>query len=449
MPFRSRVSLALALAAATGCVPIMPPLRFTPRRETHRCDVPQPVVEAAPGPRVPLAVAVRHSTVPGAPADRTEAKDNVHTWIVAPAPPSRVLFERLASSAFERAVLEPEGAATGAPPAGSDAALDVRLGDVGFDWTPVGYGPYFARATYHVALRGADGAPVTEFDVEGVGSRAPVYIAALTECPGIGDAVALAMQDAGAKTLARLSSDPALAAWLRTRGAAAPALAVRPAADYPAPPPPPPPDALAASGGSPADAGPPPPPRPVTAPAPSGPAARRSAYWSGAIGGFAPEETAGKLEGPGTGLSLFIEGEARFNRYVGLAAEGGWLYRSFSRALVAPGMKGHLELETGSLGLGPRVFLPAEVVEPWIGVMPCVLLTRASELALIGLNERPTEWSAGLLFGAGLRLHPYGQLVLGLEVRRLLASASLGSYPGEAGIGGWTFGVSLGAAVPP
>jgi hypothetical protein len=441
MPYRPVVSLAaLAVAAAgAGCV--------TPRI-THRCDVPQPVVEAAPGPRIPLAVAVRHSAALGAPADRTERKDEVHAWSVAPALPSRALFERLASSAFDRAVLEPEGAATGAPPAGADAALDVRLGDVRFDWTPIGIGPYFARIAYHVALRGTDGAPVTELDVEGVGSRAPVYVA-LTHCAGIGDAVALAMQDAGAKVLARLSGDPALAAWLRTRGAAAPALAVRQAADYPSPPPQP--DGLAPTGGSPADTGPPPPPRPVTAPAPTGPAIRRSAYASGAIGSFAPEETAGKLEGPGTGWSLFIEGEARFNRYVALAAEGGWLYRSYSQASVAPRMKRGMELETWSLGLGPRVFLPAEIVEPWIGVMPCVLMTRATESfsMQMSMNDWAPAWSTGLLLGGGLRIYPGGRFVLGLEGRRLLASTALGSYPGAVGIGGWTFGVSFGAAIPP
>jgi hypothetical protein len=442
MPHRPVVSLAAlaVVAVSAGC---------TTPRFTHRCDVPQPVVEAAPGPRIPLAVAVRHSAVPGAPADRTERKDEVHTWGVAPALPSRALFERLASSAFDRAVLEPEGAATGAPPAGADAALDVRLGDVRFDWTPVGIGPYFARATYHVALRGTDGAPVTEFDVQGVGSRAPVYLA-LTHCAGIGDAVALAMQDAGAKVLARLSGDPALAAWLRTRGAAAPALAVRPAADYPAPPPQP--EGLAPSAAL-ADAGPPPlpPPRPVTAPAPTGPAVRRSAYASGAIGGFAPEETAGKLEGPGTGWSLFIEAEARFNRYLALATEGGWLYRSYSTAQVAPGMKRGMELETWSLGLGPRVFLPAEIIEPWIGAMPCVLMTRATESfsMRMSMNDWAPAWSTGLLLGAGLRLYPSGRFALGLEVRRLLANTALGSYPGAVGIGGWTLGVSFGAAVPP
>jgi hypothetical protein len=437
-PVASLAALALA-AAGAGC---------TTTRFVHRCEVPQPVVEAAPGPRIPLAVAVRHSTLPGAPVERAEQRDDAHAWVVVPAPPSRAMVERLAASAFERVVLEPEGAATGAPPAGADAVLEVRLGDVAFDWTPIGVGPYGARVAYHVSLREAGGIPIAELEVEGHGARAPVWTA-LTHCTGIGEAVALAIQDAGASLLARLSADPVLAAWLRYRGAAAPVLAVRPAEEYPAPPPDPP-DPLASPGG-PAAPAPLTAPRPVTAPAPTGPPVRRSAYASGAIAGIAPEETAGALEGAGTGWSVFLEAEARFNRYLALAAEGGWLARSYAQASVAPGMKRGFGLESWFLGLGLRAFLPAETIEPWLGVMPCVLLTRASESFSMSMSmgDWAPAWSAGLQLGAGLRLYPGGRYALGLEVRRLLASASLGAYPGDVAIGGWMLGVSFGAAVPP
>ncbi len=60
MPHRgARVAVLVAIASfASGCF-------------THRCTVPAPVVEAAPGPRLPGAVQVRYAP-PAVPAESAE-----------------------------------------------------------------------------------------------------------------------------------------------------------------------------------------------------------------------------------------------------------------------------------------------------------------------------------------------------------------------------------------
>jgi hypothetical protein len=189
----------------------------------------------------------------------------------------------------------------------------------------------------------------------------------------------------------------------------------------------------------------------VTAPPARGPPLRRSAHAAGGLGAFAPDTTAGALEGPETGLSIFIDGEARPLSWLAVAADGGYLLRSYSRATVAPGRKAGLGLTSWNLGLGLRAFLPGEGIEPWVGVMGRVLVTKAEEAFSFSMSmvEWSPAWSGGLDVGAGLRLYPSGAHCIGLEVRRLFASARLGPYPGDVGIGGWTIGLSYGASVPP
>ena len=446
MSIRAAASLAaLALVAGTaGCA------------MTHHCEVPQPVVETASGSRIPLAVTVRHTRPPDAPTERLEQRDPYHKWMVDPAPPSRAMFDRLAASAFERVVPDPEGAATGAAPAGADAILEIRLDGVRFFWTPIGFDPYSATASYHAALRSADGVEITAFDIVGTGQRGPV-LALATHCLGIGESVALAIQDAGSKLVARLSNDPALTAWLRTRGASTPALAIRPAESYAEP-------SLTPAAAEVAPYVPPgmtlgataPPtalpqnPRPVTAPAARAPM-RRAAHLSGGMGVFSPDETAGALEGPGTGMSLFIQAEARLLPYLAFATEGGFLFSSYSRATVAPGRQVGLGLSTWNLGLGFRAFLPGDGVEPWLGVMGRLFLTKAEEAFSFNMSmvEWPVAWSAGVDVGGGLRLYPGRGHAIGLEVRRIFARAPLDPYPGDVAIGGWTFGLSYGLSLPP
>ncbi len=205
-------TLAFAAVCASGCA----------IRMTHRCGVPQPVVEAAPGAgKLPLTVAVRYLPPPGA-SEVLMQRDPHHLWTVDPAPPTRALFERLATSVFERRVDAPAGA----PVAPVDAVLEVRVERLRFAWVPVGMGPYTAAITYRATLRSADGAEIAALDLEGAGARGAVYELA-THCKGIGDAVALAMQDAGGKLVTGLGADPAVVAWLGGRGIARPALAVR------------------------------------------------------------------------------------------------------------------------------------------------------------------------------------------------------------------------------
>src|SRR5512133_1755140 len=222
------VALALAAHATAGCAFPM----------THRCAVPQPVVEAIPGGgRLPLAVAVR-TAARTTPSETFEQRDEHHRRGVDPVPPSRIMFARLAASLFEGRVAD-----AGAP--APDAVLEVRVEEVRFAWTPIGFAPYAATVAYRVTLRAPDGAVVSEFDLAGEGSRGVVWEPA-THCKGIGDAVALAMQDAGGKLVARLGTARAIATWLAARGVAAPVLAIRPAAAYPEPAPAAPPSEGAA-----------------------------------------------------------------------------------------------------------------------------------------------------------------------------------------------------------
>ena len=446
--------LAVAALVSSGCAIHM----------THRCEVPPPVVEAAPGAaRLPLAVAVR--VVPkGTPSETFEQRDEVHRWGVDPVPPTRAMVARLAATAFERAILEPEGAASTTP--GSDAILEVRVEELRFEWQPIGAGPYAARIAYRVALRPAEGAPVADLAIVGEGARGAVY-AAVTHCKGIGDAVALAIQDAGAKLLAALSSDPAVLAWLATRGVPSRTFAVKPPESYPAPAPPPRPSrydgpyvppGTEQPGGPVGEAEPPAPARPVTAP-PAKPAVPRSVQVRVAAGVFHHgDSTPGALEAPRTGFSFTILGmEMRPRDGLGLTFEFGSLARDYSAKALPPpspfAVPQSIFLGTTLFGVGVRGVLPGGPVEPWIGATALALRNALSTTyTLFGFpgSGSPEEvaWSAGVDLGGGLLFYPGKGVQLGLEVRRIFSRASFDAFPGTVSIGGWTTSVSFGGAMP-
>jgi hypothetical protein len=438
MPHRPVVSLAALAVVAVGAGCATPTF-------THRCDVPQPVVEAAPGPRIPLAVTVRHSTARGFPEERSAVRMG-HEWTVEPLPPSRAMLERLAASAFERVVLEPEGAATVAPP-GADAILDVRIGTVSYAWGGA-FDPYHARVVYRVALRDADGGAISEFDVDGVGTRNPFTWG--THCVGIGDAVAIAMQDAGAKVRAGLRQDSALDAWLAARPAFSAAVDASPDDRDLAPRRP-------AAGPAPQPGAPDTPsaPLPVTSPPP----VRRAAHASARFGSFLPEETSGVLEGATAGWSLDVDLEMRFSPWLALAAEVGYALGSWTNATTGAGTKGHLDVGSWTMGGGLRGFLPGAVIEPWMSALVCAVRpeVNGSDPTASRRGDAWLPWeyfsfpaaSAGLELGAGLRIYPARSVVLGVEVRRLFARGRLDPYPGGVELGGWTLALSLGFVRPP
>ncbi len=431
---------------------------------THRCAVPPPVVEAAPGRgKLPLAVAVR--VVPRTPTETFEQRDEHHRWGVDPVPPTRILVDRLAASVFEQVIADPEGAGSAAAPI--DAFLEVQVEEVRFAWQPIGAGPYSARVAYRVALRTPGGATVTEFPIHGEGARGAVYDA-FTHCTGIGDAVALAMQSAGANLLARLGSDPAFGAWLAARGIAATVLAARPPESYPAPAAPapvPPADAPyvppgmelpggPASGAATAAAA----PRPVTAP-PATPPVPRSVQLRVAVGVFHHgDETAGALEHSKDGFAYTLLGaEWRPRPAVGVTLEVGGFARDYSgKVLTAPSplaVPRGIFLGTMLFGVGVRGVLPGGPVEPWIGATALALRNELSATySLFGISgsgaPEETAWSAGLDLGAGLLLYPGKGVQLGIEVRRILSRATFSALPGAVSIGGWTTSLSFGGAGP-
>lgn len=205
------VTVALAALAGGGCA-----------HPTHRCAVPAPVVEAtAAGGRLPLAVAAR-TVARTTPSETFEQGDELQRWGVDPVPPTAAMLDRLAAALFERVVAD---AAPGTA-AAADAVLELRVEGVRFAWSPSGAGPYSAAVAYRATLRAPDGAVIASFDLGGEGARGAAGPVA-SRCEGIGDSVALAVQDAGAKLVARLGTDPAVAAWLGARGIPAPTLSVR------------------------------------------------------------------------------------------------------------------------------------------------------------------------------------------------------------------------------
>jgi hypothetical protein len=402
---------AIAAQLASGCT------------FTHRCPVPDPVVEAAPGQRLPLAVEVRH--VPGVKAEVGRRNSPFHLWVVDAAPPTRALFHRLVASMFDPVVA---GTAAGEAASRAAAALEVRLDAADFRFVDAISGPYQASVAYRATLRAQDGTEIASFDVAGAAER-PLQWELPSHCPGIGGAAAMAMQEAGAAFVRELAADPAVAAWLAGQAMPVPRFTVRPVESY----------ALAA-------------------PAAVGPGVAmppRTFQLRVGVGAFTGDVTGGRLEGARRGVSFTAGAEYRPARALGVAMEGGAIHRGYSPRTLPPGgalaVPRGVYLDTRTLGIGVRAFLPGRALEPWVGAMGHVMRTEVcAEYALLGIGGcggAGVDWSAGFDVGAGLAVYPR-RWALGVEVRRLFARANLDPLPGAASVGGVGVSLTLGRTLP-
>jgi hypothetical protein len=412
---------------------------------THRCTVPTPVVEAAPGARLPLAVELRYA--PGSvPAEVKDAAGwsgptSDHVMIVDADAPTRALFDRLAASMFERTV----------PPPPADLVLEIRLDRFRVGVVP--FGPFTGEVGYHAALRTPEGAEVAAFDVAGAASvagslRQPLF------CKGRGEAVALALQEAGAGAVRAMAESPQLAAWLAGRGVEKPAFTVRAIDAYPTETAKPDETAIATASATPT---PPATPTPVRAGPPPAPVQPRSFSVRGGLAAFRPETSAGKLEHPSGGLGVAYLGfGTRLLEWLSLDLPLEYVTRSYAATSVPhlTGFGPRVTLDSTSFGAGLRVTPPVgarPLLEPWLGAGARVVYTKLTVTYFGGLSGgEPTDtaWSAGADVGGGLNLYPGGPWVLGFEARRIFGRASLAPL-GAVGIGGVVIGGSFGAAFPP
>lgn len=353
------------------------------------------------------------------------------------------MFDRLAASLFERTV--------SAPPA--DAILEIRLDRFGVGTSMNGA---FSDVAYRATVRTADGAEVAAFDVEGA-STVAASLRHLGFCGARGEAVAVAMQQAGETLVRKVSESDSLAAWLAAHGIAPVRFTVKPFEAYAEP-------AISTSATqSPttsASASEPPPaaaPVPVRAGPPPAPLAPRSLRLRVGAAQFQPESTAGKLENPSNGLAVTaFGGEVRLNSVLRLDVDLEFAERSYSATYVPhyTGFGPRTTLDSTSVGAGLRAWPPLgdrPRVEPWVGVSARILYTKLEVTYFGGLSggeSLDTAWSVGADVGGGLNFYLGARWGLGVDVRWRFARASLAPL-GSVGIGGLLIGGSFVAALPP
>lgn len=411
---------------------------------THRCAVPTPVVEAAPGPRLPIAVEVRYAP-PAVPAEVTRANAYAvgfgpeHRMVVSAVPPTRALFDRLAASMFERTV--------SAPPA--DAVLEIRLDRFDVGTTLNGA---FSDVAYHATVSTADGAEVATFAVEGA-SAVAASLRHLGFCGARGEAVAVAMQQAGETLVQKVSESDALAAWLAARGIAPVRFTVKPFEAYA--------ERTSSTSATPspttsAFASEPPRAVPVRAGPPPAPLAPRSFRLRGGLAQFRPESTAGKLEDPSKGLALTVfGGEFRLTSVLRTDIDLEISTRDYSAKYVPhyTGFGPRTTLDSTSVGVGLRVSPPLggrPRVEPWLGASARIIHTRLEVTYFGGLaySEAHEAFGVGADVGGGVSFFLGARWMLGLDARWRFARANLAPL-GSVGIGGLLIGGSFGAVLPP
>ena len=301
------------------------------------------------------------------------------------------------------------------------------------------------------------------------GARGAVYDAA-THCRGIGDAVALAMQDAGAKLVTGLGTDPGRRRVARRQGhrarprspsarrspiraPASPCAAADEYRPYELDP-----STVAAARRA---------ARPTAAAAPARRCSRHRrrpcrARPSSAsrLGVFRrATQSAGQLERPGTGVAFTHarRGVAATRGARVHARRSATLAREYSgKTLPSPGgfaVPRGIFLGSTAVGLGVRGILPGGRVEPWVGATALSSSgpssrrrTRSSGFTGSG-DPSGTAWSAGVDVGAGLLFYVGRGVQLGIEVRRLFSRASFDPFPGSVPIGGVSTSLTFGAAL--
>lgn len=392
---------------------------------THRYAIPQPVVDPAPASRIDATVGVRYEPDLDAREVTSTHRMDVLTEFrsVVPVGTSvRALCDDLLPRLFARPVpLAPAGAAT----PGVDAVLDVRLASFELDW-PRGAEerPCRARIALAWTLATAAGEPIAEFATEAVGEQ-PRRV--LGDC--IGDAVALALQDAGGAFARRLLSDPSVDAWLRRSGIvrvapAAPATPARAAAE-------PSQGAQVMWGAAPDADGSTAPPRPVRQAKPLAPGS--SAIRFGA-GPFRPQGTPGALEDPGTGVALLLGATYRPVRPLGIDLDLTTAFAEFSSSTAPPPgtfqtKSGRMQLASLGISAGVRGIAPLGAVEPWAGAGVMLVVSRLSLTGTtLGLPGSVDEdgVTVGAYAGAGLDLAVSEKWLVGAQCRWIAAEQDFG-----------------------
>ncbi|BDG05096.1 hypothetical protein [Anaeromyxobacter oryzae] len=423
---RVRIACAIVALACGGCT------------FTHRETIPQPVVEPPPARRIEANVGVRFE--PGLAERSGVASGPGWGWTsvrsVTPVGRSvEALCDRLLPSVFART--KPLSAT--ASPEGVDAVLDVRL--AAFELrSPSGFDATACRASIALGweLSTPTGEPIARWTTETVGEQQPPP---LGSC--IGDAVALALQDAGRAFVDRLLSDAAVRAWTDRRG-----IAVVAAPEPPRAPPPPPsepegapePWATAASEPGPVS---PAAPRPVVKAAPQTPGA---SALRAAVGWFSPRGTPGALDDPSGGIALLLGGTYRPRPWLGVDLDLTYGYGQFSSSTAPPPgtfeTKGsRMSLSSLGLGAGVRGIAPLGILRPWAGGGVTVLV---SKLTLAGTTlgfpgeVAESGVTGGVYAAAGLDLAVEKTWLLGGQCRWLFAEQDFGRLSaGQTGsIGG-------------
>jgi hypothetical protein len=256
-----------------------------------------------------------------------------------------------------------------------------------------------------------------------------------------GEAVALALQDAGRAFSDGLLSDPAVRAWMDRRGIAA-TPAPPPAPPPPAPPPNPLPEGAPAAG---AGEPPPSPAKPVAQRAPHEP---RSAAIRGGTGAFSPRGTPGALEAPSAGVAFLFGFTHRPLRPLGIDVDLILGFGRFSSSTAPPAglfetKDSRMDLLSLGLSAGVRAIAPLGGFEPWAGGGLALMI---SKLALSGAtlgfpgSVEESGVAPGAYLAGGLDLAVAEKWLLGGQCRWTYAEQKFGKLSaGSSGsIGGLT-----------
>jgi hypothetical protein len=376
---------------------------------THRFEIPTPVVEPAPPRRIAATVGVRYD--PGL-ADRAEMREIPASfstvgqrWVLPVGGSVVAMCEGLAPALFARVV---PLAGADAPPAGTDAVLDVRLENFEGSW-PVGFAtdPCRAHVVLSFAFTSPGGEEIARFAIDEAAEQPPGFSGCM------GEAVALAPQQAGRSLSRDLLASAAVSAWMERRGLA---LEARPS----------PPEQ---AGSEPADA-----PRPIL---PHGPLPPRTSAFRTGIGWGVPRGTPGALEDPSGGLVLDIGGTYRPLRtsgILGIDFDAIFSYAHFSSTTAPPpGLfqtkDARMSSETMNMTVGLRAIAPFGAVEPWAGAGVGLLV---SPLSLGGttvgfpgsIDELKAAPSAYL--ATGLDARASGRVLPGIQCRWTFAQMGFG-----------------------
>ncbi|WP_242342848.1 hypothetical protein [Anaeromyxobacter terrae] len=369
---------------------------------THRHAIPEPVVEPPPARRIEATVGVRFEPGLARREDVSSRPGWAWTSVRSVAPVGRsveAMCDRLLPAVF--AGTRPLSAT--APPEGIDAVLDVRL--AAFELrAPEGFDATACRATVALGweLSTAAGEPIARWTTETVGEQPPP---ALGSC--IGDAVALALQEAGRAFVDRLLSDASVRAWMDSRG-----IAAVPAPELPrAPPAPSPREPEGAQDPWATEAGEPRPvlPRPVVKAAPQMPG---TLAFRGALGWFSPRGEPGALDEPSGGIALLLGATYRRMQSLGVDLDLTYGYGQFSSTTAPPpGMfetkSDRMSLSSLGFAAGIRGIAPLGILQPWAGAGVALLVSKVTLTgATLGFPGEVTESgvTGGAYVAAGLDL---------------------------------------------